>query len=301
MPRNEHPNPIPKPQRFVWPPKPIAPSAPAVPAAAEVIRGPELTHSWSDSLRRAIDDTRRTWLDMTLPRLDERLAEHGFMPDGPGTYCPKCGLTAERDLGQGCCDDCTSRRPAWHRIVRLGTYTPPLADVIRQIKFSQWRRLGQDLGVLLGRQLAEQLPTPRPRIVLVPVPMSWRRRVFRGMDHSLAICRGVREGMGGEARIAKLLKRRHGPSQLQVLPSERSGNVGRMIQPRRFGFRSASEATLVIVVDDVMTTGATMRASCRAVGEGLAAVGAGRREVWALVAARTQLPDGDRDEGEGTV
>jgi predicted amidophosphoribosyltransferase len=235
---------------------------------------------------------------MTLPRLGERLAAASFQPDSPNDYCYKCGLTAKEPPGPDGCIECTDRRPQWDRVVRLGTYTPPLADVIRQIKFSKWRRLGYDLGLIMGRQLATQLPSPRPPIVLVPVPMSWRRRMFRGMDHSVAICRGVRAGLGKGARIARLLKRRHGPSQLQVLPSERSGNVGRMIQPRMCGFRSVSGDSIIAIVDDVMTTGATMRASCRAVGEGLAAAGAGRRKVWALVAARTELPDGDRSEGE---
>lgn len=300
MPRDEDSSPIDKPQRFVWPPRRVAPDAPVVPAAAEVVRGPELRRTWRDALREAVEDTRSVWLDMTVPQLDVRLAEQQFEPDAPGSYCPKCGLTAERNLGPECCDECANRRPAWQRVVRLGTYTPPLADVIRQIKFTKWRRLGEDLGRVMGRQLAELLPTPRPPIVLVPVPMSWQRRVVRGLDHSLAICRGVRAGLaegGGRARIRKLLWRRHGPSQLQVLPSERSGNVGRMIQARRFGFRSVSNGTLVVVVDDVMTTGATMRASCRAVVEGLSGAGVERATVWAMVAARTEIADGDRDEG----
>lgn len=298
MPRDASQPPLPKPQRFVWPPRQVAPGVPAVPVAAEVVRGPVLARTWRDSLREAIDDTRRVWLDLTLPRLDERFAERGFVPDPPHAYCHKCGLTADRPPGPDGCEECVSRRPQWQRIVRLGTYTPPLADVIRQIKFTKWRRLGHDLGRFMGEQIAVQLPAPRPSIVLVPVPMSWRRRVIRGMDHSLAICRGVCDGLGGGARVAQLLKRQHGPSQLQVLPSERSGNVGRMIQPKKFGFRSVAPEAIVIVVDDVMTTGATMRAACRAVGEGLAAAGLGRREVWAAVAARTELANGDRSDGE---
>ena len=236
---------------------------------------------------------------MTLPRLAERFAESGFVPDAAADYCPKCGLGFEAGDPGDTCHGCAGKRPPWARVVRIGTYTPPLADVIRQIKFSRWRRLGRDLGLFLGEQVAAQLPTPRPPVMLVPVPMSWQRRIFRGMDHSLAICRGVRDGLGGDARIVQLLTRRHGPSQLSVLPSDRAGNVGRMIRPRLQAFRSVPGSAVVVVIDDVMTTGATMRAACRAVRAGLKATRSGTREVWAAVAARTELPDGDRDD-EGT-
>lgn len=298
MPRGEHPLPMARPPRFVWPPRRPEPETQPAPAATEVVRGAEFTRSWRDGVREALEDTRRIWLDQVVPKLDERLAAAGFRPDPPTAYCFKCGLTVDRPTGSEGCEGCVGRQPGWRRIIRLGTYTPPLSNIIREIKFSNWRRLGQDLGVALSRQLLEQLPSPRPPVVLVPVPMSWRRRMIRGMDHTLAICRGVRSGLGGDVRIAHLLKRRHGPSQLQVLPSERSGNVGKMIQPRLFGFRSVSPDAIVVVVDDVMTTGATMRASCRALGEGLAGAGSGRRELWGLIAARTEEPDGDRDEAE---
>jgi len=301
--QREHRSAIAKPPRFVWPPRPVTPAPTATLHAAEVVRGPELARTWRTALQEALDDTRRIWLDMTLPRLDERLAECAFVPDTAAAYCPKCGLGFEAGDSHDphdpsdTCLRCAGKRPPWARVVRIGTYTPPLADVIRQIKFSRWRRLGRDLGLFLGEQVAAQLPTPRPPVMLVPVPMSWRRRLFRGMDHSLAICRGVRDGLGGDARIVQLLARRHGPSQLAVLPSDRAGNVGRLIRPRLGACRSVPPDAVIVVIDDVMTTGATMRAACRAVRAGLKAIGAGRREVWAAVAARTELPDGDRDEG----
>ncbi len=290
--------PIPKPDRFVWPPRPV-PSNPAAPTPAEVVHADELARTWRDSLREALEETRRTWLDLTLPRLDQRLADAGFRPDPFDRFCPLCGLTADPPLRADRCEECANKRPPWQRVIRLGTYTPPLADVIRQIKFSRWRRLGFDLGVVLGRQLAAAVPAPRPPVVLVPVPISWRRRLARGLDHTLALCRGVRSVLGPSAQVCHLLKRAHGPSQVQVLASDRPRNVGNRIQPRRFGWRSVSGDCLFVVVDDVMTTGATMRASCRAVGEGLAGRGLAKRPVLALVAARTETPDGDRDDPAG--
>jgi predicted amidophosphoribosyltransferase len=243
------------------------------------------------------------WLDLAVPPLESRLAAAGWMPDPPDAYCPRCGLSMPdgRVVGDGC-DLCEGRRPAWQRVVRLGEYRGELARIVREIKFTRWRTLGFALGRLMAAQVAPHVAAVvrgKP-VALVPVPMSRWRLMLRGMDHTLAICRGVRAGLrlaGISASIAAVLGRRHGPTQLSVLPSERAGNIGRRIYPhgpRRF--HQVFDRCLVIVVDDVMTTGATMQASCRAVREGLKRDGREVAGIWALVAARTERADGDRDQ-----
>lgn len=273
----------------------------------EVVRGGVLAEparrGWLGALWRAVEVE---WLDMTSAPLAERLGAAGWRADSATAYCARCGLTildGDR-VGEGC-DKCAGRRPAWERIVRLGEYRAPLSSVVREIKFSKWRRLGEDLGRLMGAELAAAAGAHAAGapIVLVPVPMSRLHRLVRGMDHALAICRGVREGLRErrmEVEIRSLLRRRHGPSQLSVLPSERAGNVGRRIYAGRLkGFCQVPRGALLVVVDDVMTTGATMQGSCRGLREGLRAAGRTDCGVWGLVAARTELADGDRDEGPG--
>lgn len=245
------------------------------------------------------------WLDLVAPPLESRLAAAGWTPDSPDAYCPRCGLSMidGRAVGEGC-DRCEGRRPAWQRVVRLGEYRGEMARVVREIKFSRWRALGHDLGRLMGSRAAPIVAAlaPGAGVVLVPVPMSRWRLMIRGMDHTLAICRGVRAGMRGAgvaATIEPALGRRHGPSQLSVLPSERAGNIGRRIYPRGGGrFGKVFDRKLVMVVDDVMTTGATMQASCRAVREGLKRESREVAGLWALVAARTERAGGDRDDAE---
>ncbi|MBX3407909.1 MAG: ComF family protein [Phycisphaeraceae bacterium] len=296
--------------RFTWPPRAAGGGSPRAdvdaPGASVVLRGAALRSAVGGGGGRLAQVWRAVetdWLDLVAPPLEPRLAAAGWMPDPPGAYCPRCGLSMfdGRAIGEGC-DQCEGRRPAWQRVVRLGEYRGELARIVREIKFSRWRALGFALGRLMAAQAAPVVVAlaPRTRVVLVPVPMSRWRLMVRGMDHTLAICRGVRAGLrqaGIGASIAHSLGRRHGPSQLSVLPSERAGNIGRRIfprGPRRFG--KEFDRNLVVVVDDVMTTGATMQASCRAVREGLKRDGLEAVGVWALVAARTERADGDRDD-----
>lgn len=292
---------------FTWPPRAAVSEPARDPAdgarASVVLSGAALREAVGGEggpLRQVWRAIETDWLDLVAPPLGSRLAAAGWAADGHDSYCPRCGLGLfdGRRIGEGC-DRCEGRRPAWERVVRLGEYRGELACIVREIKFSRWRALGFELGRLMGAHAAPVVAAHAPgaSVVLAPVPMSRWRLIARGMDHAMAICRGVRAGMRGaglEARIARLLGRRHGPSQLAVLPSERAGNVGRRIYPRRAGaFRAVFDRELVVVVDDVMTTGATMQAGCRAVREGLKVAGRNPAGVWALVAARTERADGD--------
>ena len=72
-------------------------------------------------------------------------------------------------------------------------------------------RLARDLGRMLGSRLDEQLRRyDIDHAVVVPVPMSFRRRVVRGIDHTLAIARGVADRTGSP--VVRALSRRHAPT-----------------------------------------------------------------------------------------
>jgi ComF family protein len=165
--------------------------------------------------------------------------------------------------------------------VRLGGYEGLLRDLIHELKFTAWRRVGRDLGRLLGEAVLEQAAGLEPsRVVLVPVPTTWLRRWMRGVDHSLEICRGVQSVTGW--RIQKLLTRGHRASQIGLTGPRRLRNV-------RGAFRSRGllrEADLVVVIDDVRTTGATLTECCRELQNGVSGSGSGVA-LWCATVAVT--------------
>jgi predicted amidophosphoribosyltransferase len=265
---------------FVWPPRPAPPAAPAAvssePRDPPMREKPAAHNAAADrSAPRAVPPApastglwaafQRTWLDLIAPPLAQRAAALGFAPDDSTTYCPRCAQTAGPfESGPRGCPQCTGKRLPWARMVRLGEYRPPLSTFVQEVKFTRWRRLGTDLGRWLGTQINGRLAPYRsnslPRIVIVPVPITFRRRLFRGIDHTSSIARGVAIATGGT--VLHALKRRHRPSQVSLPLSERAANIGKTITLKPgINLRGC----LVIVVDDVTTTGATMRASCRAI------------------------------------
>ncbi len=284
------------------------------------------------SLWRIIE---RTWLDVVTPPMSERLAAAGFTPDPLWAYCPRCGLSVgphDATLADGCAA-CRPGSPTadrlrlcrrgrggggWERVVRLGEYRHPLRPMIHDVKFTAWRRLGDDLGRLLGESIRAALDDAREdgldplpagtRPIVVPVPSSTWRRMSRGIDHAAVVARGVCRSL--DAEFSPILRRRHRPAQTSLAASQRVRNVAGTIHPRKSPWpfnRSGAPPQrgqreegggggLVIVVDDIMTTGATLRAACRAVRAHLDARGGGQTLIWAAVLGRTPLETAKRGE-----
>lgn len=318
--------------KFVWPPRALpveyVPAHPEPVPASAPARGsrsqlrprspaptplPERAPSGS-RLARAWSEIEHAWLDVVASPLAERMAEEYWSPDAPKDYCRRCAVSVgPQEAVDGQCAACHANettRPPWQRVIRLGEYESPLNGWICEVKFTRWRKLGWDLGRVLGRSIQTQMQEalaggqipPGPPII-VPVPMSWPRRWHRGIDHTLAIARGVAAETDGVVR--QPLTRKHRPSQTQVAPSGRVANVAGTFRPRGRWLLPRLSGHLIIVVDDVTTTTSTLRGACRAVEECLRnernhQKGSDRvlkSVVWGAVLARTppESHDGSTD------
>jgi ComF family protein len=198
--------------------------------------------------------------------------------------CLSCWGTIERYRGPSCrvcavpivssharlCGECLSRPPSFSSVLAYGLYSGTLREAVHLFKFRGIRRLGRPLGRLLC-----SLPVPKADMI-VPVPLSKGRLRQRGFNQSLLLARSLSKDLGIHLSMDCLVKRRDTPPQTGLGANERVKNL-----KNAFETRGDVAGKRVILLDDVMTTGATVRECAKT----LARAGAG--EIIVVVLARS--------------
>lgn len=277
--------PLPKPARFVWPPRRSDARAGPTPARAAPIGAADGVGARALEVVRLFE---ASYLGVVRPSWSEYVEETGWAPDAAGAWCIRCGRSTKGvppgesgdDTG---CPACRNERLPWKRTVRLSRHEGVIRGAV--IGAKSWRSLANDLGRELGRQIARESAVsvvPRSRIVIVPVPASFWRRMRRGVDHTLAMAKGVARELG--IAVTPVLARSHRPLQTGSTLETRRRNVSGSMRPRLGA--SLQDVELVLLIDDVMTSGATMREACRALK---LVEGANTPQIWACVASRAEL------------
>src|ERR1035437_4240201 len=187
--------------------------------------------------------------------------------------CPVCALPSPR--GQ-VCGRCLAHPPHFSRTVAIWTYDFPIDRIIQAFKFHH--RL--ELAPWFAKSLAMRLDLRNPLIVAMPLHKT--RPAERGVNQAHEIARHVAEFTGGKLLHSAVHKHRETLLQSKLPLEARAKNV-------RDAFRcvEAFDRNAVVVVDDVMTTGATLNELARILKQ------AGASQVINLVVART-LPPGER-------
>jgi ComF family protein len=185
--------------------------------------------------------------------------------------CPICGISA----GPPGAERCRAHSVTWQTDAVLAPwlYRPPLEHYIHGLKFAGQRCHGRACGLLL----AEAAYVRRTHVdALVPVPLHARRLLERGYNQALEIARPISHVLKRPILRTGIVRVRPTPPQTQLGADERAENLRAAFDIRRDirGFRLA-------IIDDVITTGATVNALALA----LRAAGAAHVEAWAV--ART--------------
>lgn len=211
-----------------------------------------------------------------------------------GPACATCGLpfaSGEADR-ENICSPCHNNTYHFDKARSFGVYNYPLRELILHLKFRRRERWGVRLGGMLA-SLAATLEVAKDSPLIIPVPLHRSRERERGYNQAELLARGLRSKLGklsanGAPILATKILARKSPTAPQsgLHQAARRENVRgafAVTHPERLRGRN------VILVDDVMTTGATVSA-CAAVLKR-----AGAQHVVALTLARAtpQFPDAD--------
>lgn len=191
--------------------------------------------------------------------------------------CVRCHLplTAARAV----CRRCQDQPPAFAAALALGPYRPdelacPLGRAVRALKYHGLRRAAVDLGELLAQRYRFD-----SRALIVPVPLHPERLRSRGYNQAALLARTLARRRGLSYDLSLLARARATSTQAQLASAEaRRRNMEDAFTVRR---PDVVRGRRVVVVDDVMTTGATAEGCARALRE------AGAVAVYVYTVGRT--------------
>lgn len=191
------------------------------------------------------------------------------------SVCPKCG---RRTVAEGLCLDCKARPPRFERGFSPFSYTGLVAGMLNRFKEGQ-RHLAWFFGEAMAASAADAIAgggliVPEKGLLILSVPASERRRRERGYDQAAELAKVVGRLLSSE-RSAGLVMVRETRPQKKLTARERRANADGAYRADR----KACAGRTVLLVDDLMTTGATADACTRAL------LKAGAERVYFLSAA----------------
>jgi ComF family protein len=190
-------------------------------------------------------------------------------------WCAVCGMPFPHPIGDGAiCADCTREQRSWERARAVLRYDKNSRHLVLALKHGDRTHLAGAFGRWMHRVGGEVLSGAD---FLVPVPLHWTRLFQRRYNQAALLAHSIRSAGGPPVAVDWLIRRRRTPPQGRLGTSARSRNV-RAAFALRPG-RSVVGKRLVIV-DDVMTTGATLEECARVLRR------AGAASVAALTLAR---------------
>ncbi|EKT57190.1 phosphoribosyltransferase family protein [Providencia burhodogranariea] len=187
--------------------------------------------------------------------------------------CPRCALPSEQQ--DVMCGRCLKQPPAWQRLVTVTPYQAPLRKLIHRYKFNSQSQLAFALArifVLHWLNGYRQMRWPKPDMI-VTIPLHPNRLWQRGFDHVAFIGEYLARWLNITYSRNSLLRTRDTLTQITLKRKYRHSNLN-----GAFSLTTSVTGRQVAILDDVITTGATMQAAAQL----LICAGVQTVEAWSV-------------------
>jgi ComF family protein len=187
-----------------------------------------------------------------------------------GRVCEKCGVPIKQD---SLCSHCKVEMPPYRALRSWAVFESPVREALHTLKYRRNLGLGDALAVPIA-DFADSLHWPFE--VVLPIPLGRKRMEERGYNQVALIAQPFALALEREYRPAALRRKLETRSQVGLSASERHENVrDAFVADPRF-----IQGKVVLVLDDVATTGSTLSSCAQALFQ------SGARDVYALTVAR---------------
>lgn len=189
------------------------------------------------------------------------------LPQSPSPCCPQCGLTSLGEI----CGNCLKDTPSYDFTHALFSYAFPVDALLQHYKYNNALYLSQTFGQLLSQKIVDF-----DIDAIIPMPLHPIRLKERGFNQSLEVAKIIANQFDKNLDITSCQRVKNTPPQASLALKERSRNM-------KGAFECSANFTgkHIVLVDDVMTTGASLNELAKTLKR------AGAAKVSCYVLART--------------
>ena len=196
------------------------------------------------------------------------------MPPLSSAHCSCCAQPFPSAASNHLCGVCLKRPPSFSIVHAAGLYQGNIKDAVHQLKYRNQITLAEPLGQILGKVIAASR-SGFAADCIVPVPLHPHRLRKRGYNQALELARPISRELSIPLDTTLLQRNRKTLQQQGLSATERRSNLR-----NAFTLAAKTPAIKVLLVDDVMTTGETVRECCRVL------IAGGVKEVQVAIIGR---------------
>ena len=188
-------------------------------------------------------------------------------PVNPCQYCAK-----PLNQAGGVCGECRSDRPAFNHTYCAALYQSPVSLWVQQLKFGE--RL--DRARIMAEAMAQTIHQVPKHIPIIPVPLHPNRLLVRGYNQASELAKIIAQKQHRKVLDNVLIRTKNTAMQAELHEKQRADNVR-----AAFSTSQAVQYEKVLLLDDVMTTGQTLRSAAKCL------INSGVQSVDVVVFARS--------------
>lgn len=194
------------------------------------------------------------------------------LPWHSASQCPQCALISNGSL----CGSCLSTPPSYDATTALLTYDYPADGLLQHYKYNTSLHLAHTFAALFIEKKRQQASTSPEIQRIIPMPMHRNRLKERGFNQALEIAKLLSKALSLKLDHTSCQRTKHTPPQASLNLKERIQNI-----KGAFSCQHSLQNLNIAIVDDVMTTGASLNELAKTLKQ----AGAAHVECWVM--ART--------------
>ncbi len=201
-----------------------------------------------------------------------------------GKICLRCGQPLANESNY--CLNCKNHKSEFKASRSVFLYRGAIRRMIKNLKYDNMKYLAKTFGNFIA---SEVMNYSVKFDVVIPVPLSERRKKIRGYNQAYLLCGALKDKLHLDVREEVLLKTKHTSSQAYLSVGERRKNLENSF---KVSDKTLVKGKTILLVDDIYTTGSTLNECAKTLKK------AGAKEVYCVTLAHADFTHKDKENNK---